>query len=163
MRQVFAAFDDALIERVFQPLSNLLADTLGLNRFRMASVCVELSAIAWVLSQAPDLSAAVLGWEAGSALLHVALLLLGLTALLSLRRLFRRVPSRRANPLRSAMQPHRAVVLLLLLTRLVGLQAIGIADAADLVMLGLVTFALYLGACAEPPPVHRVSALPQAA
>jgi hypothetical protein len=32
----------------------------------------------------------------------------------------------------------------------------------DLMMLGLLTSALYLGACAEPPPLRRVSALPQA-
>lgn len=163
MRQTFASFDDLLIERVFQPLSDSMSYRFGLHRLLAASTCIELAAVAWALSQAPDLSNAVLGWQAASALIHLVLLLLGLTALLSLRRLFRRVAATTGNPLRRAMQPHRAVVLLLLTARLVALHGMGMAETADLAMLGLAGMALYLGACATPPPLHRVSGLPQAA
>jgi hypothetical protein len=164
MRKTFATLDDVLIERVFQPLSDAMADHLGLSRARAATTCIELSAIAWVLSQAPDLSDAVLGWQAASSFVHAVLLLLGLTALLSLRRLFRRISAEAtANPLRPAMQPHRGVVLLLLAAKMVGAQQMGMTEAADMAMLGLVTAGLYLGACAARPPMQRVAGLPQAA
>jgi hypothetical protein len=163
MFQYFAALDDALIERVFQPIADLISDTLGLTRSRVTAACLELAAVAWVLSQAPELSSAVLGWQAGSAFVHLVLLMLGLAALLGLRTLFRRVGTRQANPLRLTMRPHRAVVLLLLAARLAGPQATGFAAFADFAMLGLATLALYLGACATRPPVRRVFGLPQAA
>lgn len=85
MRQAFAPLDDVLIERVFQPLSDAMWHHIGLQRARAASICVELAIVAWVASQAPGLSAA---GQAGSAMAHLAMLLLGITALLSLRRLF---------------------------------------------------------------------------
>lgn len=163
MYQVFAPFDDILIERVFQPLSDVMSDRFGLHRLRAASTCIELAAVAWALSQAPDLSHAVLGWQAASALVHLVLLLLGLTAMLSLRRLFRRVGTVAVNPLRRAMQPHRGVVVVLLAARLVTLHGMGMAETADLAMLGLAGLALYLGACSTRPPMHRVAGLPQAA
>lgn len=163
MRHFLALLDDALIERVFQPISNALSDHLGVDRRRIAALCIELAAVAWSLSQAPALSAAVLGWQAMPAAGHLVLLLLGLTALLSLRRLFRRIEAGAANPLRLAMQPHRAVLLLLLAARLLAFNGLDLADIADLIMLGLAGFALYLGACSSRPPMRRVAALPMAA
>ncbi len=163
MSQSFAPFDDYLIERVFQPLSDAISDRLGLHRLRAACACVELAAVAWAISQAPNLSYAVLGSQAASAVIHLALLLLGLTAMLSLRRLFRRVGTTPGNPLRHSMQPYRGVVLLLFAARLVALHGMGLAETADLAMLGLAGLALYLGACTTRPPAHRVAGLPQPA
>jgi hypothetical protein len=106
----------------------------------------------------PALSASVLRCEASTALWHTLVLVLGLVALTSLQILFRRMTaSRRANPLRAAMLPHRACILLLLAVRLLDLDGAGLPEFADLAMLVCVTTALYLGACAEPPPVRRVA------
>ncbi len=94
-------------------------------------------------------------WDAGTAALDTTLLLLGLVALISLRALFRRAWRKQANPLRLAMQPHRAIVLLMLASRLMQLRAPGLTDVADLAMLLCAASALYLGACAERPPIRR--------
>ena len=94
----------------------------------------------------------------GSAFLGLLFLLLGLVALISLRTLFRRAKGKHGNPLRMTMQPHRAIVLMMLVARLLQLQAPSLADAADVAMLTFATFALYLGACVEPPPVQSPSA-----
>jgi hypothetical protein len=156
MRLTFASFDDALIERVFQPVADALSDRLGLNRQRTACFCIDLASVSWILSQARPLSDAVLEWDAGLAFLRLLLLLLGLVALTGLRGLFRRLSGdAKVNPLRPAMRPHRAVVLLMLVARLVELDGMSVSNVADLAMLGFTAVALYLGACAARPRVRR--------
>lgn len=155
MRKAFASFDDVMIERVFQPLTDMMSDRIGISRGGAACFCLDLASVAWIVSQAPALSSAVQAWLAGPAMLHALLLLLGLVALTSLRTLFRRVGAANANPLRLAMRPHRAVVLLLLAVRLAEPSGTALGDLADLAMLACSTAALYLGACATPPPLRR--------
>jgi hypothetical protein len=156
MRLSFVTFDDALIERVFQPLCDVLADRIGLDCGRAACYCLDLASVGWILSQTPPLSSAVLEWEAGSAFLRVALLLLGLAAMTGLRGLFQRLSgSEKANPLRPAMRPYRAVVLLMLIARVVEWGDLSVSSPADLGMLGFASLALYLGACAARPPLRR--------
>jgi hypothetical protein len=121
----------------------------------VACFCVDLASLGWIASRAGSLSDAVAEWNAGGALLDCAVFLLGLAALISLRTLFRRAGGKQGNPLRPAMQPHRAVVLLLLVTGLLQLHAPGLAEAAYLAMLVFAASALYLGACSERPPVRR--------
>jgi hypothetical protein len=153
MQASFARIDDALIERVFQPLADSAACRTGLDRFRLAAFFLDAASVAWILSQAGTLTEAVTQWDAGAGCLHVLLLLLGLAALTSLRTAFHRVRvSNGANPLRVTMLPHRGVVLALLAARLMALG--GFAGTADLAMLGFATCALYLGACATRPPEH---------
>jgi hypothetical protein len=53
------------------------------------------------------------------------------------------------------MQPHRAIVLLMLASRVTQLPNFDLTDAADLAMLLCTASALYLGACVERPPVRR--------
>ncbi|MBV9248028.1 MAG: hypothetical protein JO227_02115 [Acetobacteraceae bacterium] len=152
-----ARFDDALIERVFQPLADSIMDRFGIDRFRAACFCLDAASIAWILSQAGVLGDAVTQWNAGVAFLRLLLLILGLASLTSLRSLFRRVSgSRRANPLRPAMLPHRGAVLVLLVAQLAQLD--GVATLAELAMLSSVACALYLSACAPRPPAHRRAA-----
>lgn len=154
MRANFTRFDDALIERVFQPIADSITCRIGLDRLRIAAVCLDAASIAWILSRAGALAQAVLQWDPGTALSRTLLLLLGLVALTSLRTVFRRVGAGSgANPLRVAMLPHRGVVLALLLVRLPALP--GFAGMADLAMLGLAACALYLGACVAQPPGQR--------
>jgi hypothetical protein len=105
------------------------------------------------------LSDAVHSWDATAAFLDLSFILLGLAALTSLRTLFRRAKGKHENPLRPAMRPHRAFGLLMLLSQAAQLQAPGLTNAADIAMLAFATAALYLGACAERPPVRRAPAL----
>ena len=155
MRKTFAPLDDVLIERLFQPFADFVGDRIGVGRHAAACFCLDVASLAWIVSRAGGLSDAVAACDAGAAVFDLSLLLLGLVALISLRALFRRAAGRQANPLRAAMRPHRAVVLLMLLTRLAQLHAPGLADAADTAMLLCATSALYLGACTERPPIRR--------
>ncbi|HYZ22713.1 MAG TPA: hypothetical protein VE690_11205 [Rhodopila sp.] len=166
----FAELDELLLERVFQPVADFLAWHGGWSRGAAAGFCVDVAAVAWIAARAPGISAAGMS-AAGhgavdSPVLAAGLLGVGLIALVSLRILFRKAASgRHGNPLRRAMRPHRGVALLLLLVRLAelwmphpgaGVGGEGVwADAADVVTLLFSAGALYLGACAEPPPVRR--------
>jgi hypothetical protein len=152
MRRAFAPLDDVLFERLFQPASDLISYRIGLSRTAAACFCIDIACLAWIVSRGRALSGAVAAWN-GAAVFGLALLLLGLVALVSLRMLFRRAGDRLANPLRLAMQPHRAIALLMLVSTLVRLHAL--ADAADLAMLMCAASALYLGACAGRPPIRR--------
>ena len=165
MRTSFAPLDDTLIEWLFQPAADLVHCRAGVGREAAACFCVDIASLAWITSRAPGLSSAVTTWDASTAFADLALLLLGMIALVSLRRLFRRSTANRANPLRAAMRPHRAVVLLMLAADLVqlrtpglhtpGLHTLGLANAADLAMLVFAAAALYLAACRERPPPRR--------
>jgi hypothetical protein len=158
MRKTFTPLDDVLIERVFQPVADLITNQVGLSSRTAACVCIDAASLAWIISRARGLSDAVTAWDCVTACLDLALLLLGLAALSSLRTVFRRATGKKqGNPLRLAMQPHRAVILLMLAARVAQLQSVGLSDAADAAMLICSAAALYLGACAERPPVRRRS------
>src|ERR1700754_3671935 len=101
MRKTFAPIDDALIERIFQPLCDVLTQQTGFTRTRTACFCIDAAALAWIVSCAQGLSDTVTRWQVSAAALSLAMLLLGLVALISLRALFRRAADRKsANPLR---------------------------------------------------------------
>jgi hypothetical protein len=155
MRTKFAPFDDALIERLFQPATDLVSHWLGLGRIWTTCVCIDLASLSWIVSRAGGMSRSVTEGNVGGAALDVSLLLLGLVALLSLRTLFRRAGGKQGNPLRLTMLPYRAVALLMLVARSFELQAPGLAEFADVGSLVFAVAALYLGACGEPPPVRR--------
>jgi hypothetical protein len=165
MRVTFTSFDEFLIERVFQPGCNLLAQRFGVARSSAAGFCVDVASLGWIVARVPPLSKEVVNWDVVPATLHLMILLVGLTALTGLRTLFRRqAGQRRANPLRQTMRPHRAILLVMLLARLLQFQAPGLTEFADAAMLVAAIAALYLGACAERPPVHRAlfAAVPSA-
>ena len=156
MRKTFVPLDDVLIEHVFQPASDLMFVQFGLIRATLACFCIDAASLAWIVSRTAALSDAVKTTAVTTVCFDAAVLLLGLAALISLRTVFRRAATKQqANPLRLAMQPHRAVVLLMLAARVVEMRAPELADAADLGMLICATSALYLGACAEHPPIRR--------
>jgi hypothetical protein len=159
MRKTFARLDDVLIERLFQPAADLITNWIRIGCGPAACFCLDLASLSWIVSRAPRLSAAMAAYDGRSAFLDLSFLLLGLVALISLRTLFRRMRGKQGNPLRMAMQPHRAVVLIMLAARLLQIQAPGLPDAADVAMLTFVTFALYLSACASQPPVRRALAV----
>ncbi len=155
MKKIFGPIDDLLIERLFQPVSDFVRHRTVLSRPATSCICIDMASLAWIASRAQGLSDAVVLRNPSSAFLDLAVLLLGLVALVSLRTLFRRARNKPVNPLRPAMQPHRAIILLLLAARVLQLHVPTLADGADLLMLLYATSALYLGACAERPPVRR--------
>jgi hypothetical protein len=159
MRKSFASLDDALIERLFQPLIDGMTNRIGIARGSAACCCIDFASLSWIVSRTGGLSDAVASWDSTNAFLDLFLLLLGLVALVSLRTLFRRVRHKQGNPLRVAMQPYRAVVLLMLAARVAQFHVPNLADAADIGMLLFAAAALYLGACTERPPVRRSSAV----
>lgn len=160
MRKTFAPLDDVLIERLFQPTLIVISNSIGLSRGGAACFCIDTASLAWIVSRVHGLSDAVSAWNASDAFLDLALLLLGLVAMIALRSLFRRTAGKQCSPLRMAMRPHRAVVLLMLAARVVQPHAFGLADTADLVMLAFAATALYLAACAEPPRLRGGAAVP---
>jgi hypothetical protein len=157
MRRTFAPLDDALIERVYQPLTDRLAEKVGMRGRRAACLLLDAAGIAWILSQAQAPAEAAHGWDAVTMAWRGGALLIGLAALSSLRTLFRRAPNGMGNPLRASMQPHRGIALMLFAARMVDLGDFGFSEFADVAMLLCAVSALYLGACAERPPVRRRS------
>jgi hypothetical protein len=157
MRKTFSPLDNVLIERLFQPALDFITDQSGVSRATAACFCADAASFSWIVSRAMGLSDAVTAWDAGKASVDFAVLLLGLTALTGLRTVFRRAGKSQGNPLRTTMRPHRAIVLLMLVARLMQLQTFIAADLADLAMLLFAASALYLGACAQRPPVKRRS------
>jgi hypothetical protein len=155
MRRTFEPIDDLLIERFFQPLSDMIAHRTGLSRPAASCFCIDMASLTWIVSRLRGLSDMIARWNPASASLDVIILMLGLVALMCLRTLFRRAGNKQANPLRPAMQPHRAVALLMIAARMAQSQAPTLMEAADLSMLLFAVSALYLGACAERPPVRR--------
>jgi hypothetical protein len=158
MRKTFEPLDDVLIERLFQPLADLIWHRTGLGRATAACFCLDVTALSWIVSRSAGMSDAVTAWDAATAFLDLAVLLLGLVALTSLRTLFRRAGLQQGNLVRPAMRPHRAIVLLMLGARLTQLPASDLTGAADIAMLLFAVSGLYLGACSERPPVRRGSA-----
>jgi hypothetical protein len=155
MRKTFAPLDDVLIEWLFQPLADLIWRRTGLGRAAAACFCLDVTSLSWIVSRSAGMSDAVAAWDAATAFLDLAVLLLGLVALISLRGLFRHAGLQQGNPLRPAMRPHRAIVLLMLGARLMQLPALDLTGAADVAMLAFAASGLYLGACSERPPVRR--------
>jgi len=155
MRKIFGPIDDLLIERLFQPVSDFVTHRTAFSRPMASCFCIDVASFAWIASRVRGLSEAVVTSDPGSAFVDLAVLLLGLVALVSLRTLFRRAGNKPANPLRLAMQPHRAIIVLMLAARLLQLRDSNLADGAEVLMLLCATSALYLGACVERPPVRR--------
>jgi hypothetical protein len=161
MREIFERLDETLIGRIFQPLVDWIAQYLLLDCFQQARICTNISAIAWVLSQGGDLSAAVRSGLVILQVLQTALLVVGLGSIMVLHSLFQRVGGQgqgRANPLRAGMYVHRFGLLLGLVIN-IGRLAAGMGSGALLVMV-FATAAVYVGSCSNPPPKqreHRVS------
>jgi hypothetical protein len=99
VRKTFAPVDNVLIERLFQPVSDLITQRIGLSRAAVTCFCIDLASLCWIASRAGGLSGSVAEWNASGAFLDCSLLLLGLVALISLRTLFRRAGEKQGNPL----------------------------------------------------------------
>ncbi len=159
VKEKYRQVDDGLIDRVFQPVVDCVAERTSLNCYTLARLCIDLSAFAWVLSQSSDIIAAIQSGNSGPAAFRATLLLLGLGSLMVLRTLFQRsgAGNQCANPLRGGMHVHRFVCLFWVMG-LIFKVAIDPSDFDIWAALasGLCgTSAVYFAACSNRPPVRR--------
>ena len=82
MRTTFATVDDGLIERCFQPISDLIVSRAGLSRTGVACFSIDIAALSWIVSRAGGLSDAGAAWNILAAMPDLAYLLLGLVAMI---------------------------------------------------------------------------------
>lgn len=163
MQERIAQLDDALIDRVCQPIVNRLATGMPVDCYRLARLCNDAAALAWILSQAKGVANALATGNTALAGAQGALIIIGLAALTTLRRVFegkqggRSSTAVRANPLRAAMFLHRLGCLLWLGTQLLGavMRPLGFTEMLIIGMSLMTTASVYVGACSTPPPEHR--------
>ncbi len=160
MRESIARLDNALIDGVCQPTVDRLATDMSVDCFWLARGCNDAAALAWILSKAGGIADAFARGNVALAATQSALVVIGLAALTTLRRVFdgkqapRSSAGARANPLRPAMFPHRLGCLLWLGAQMLGTTSNPTGWSSILkIVVGLMTTAsLYVGACSAPPP-----------
>lgn len=154
----FARIDDALIDRLFQPLADLLDRHMAFGTNRAARTGIDLASLAWVLAEAGGAAHALAAHGLPAAMARGLVMLLGLSAFTILRNVFHGTRRRlAANPLRPGMQPHRAICLAWMAVLAVKTLLVP-ADFAALALLAVGVFAtaaVYIGACTNPPPARR--------
>jgi hypothetical protein len=132
--------------------------------FRIARICIDLSAFAWILSQTSAAASAVGIGSLGLQTAQFALILVGLGAIMILRTTFERAGGTgrerqggQANPLRAAMYTHRLTCLFWLAALVIkaATAPAGFGSFALIAVGGFATAALYVGACSQPPPKQR--------
>ena len=166
MKERFTQVDDALIDRLFQPLADWMNHHMALGPNRAARVAIDLASFAWILAQLGDTAHAVQIHDVRTCVILGCAVVLGLWAFSILRNVFQRSDGAgrtggqaRANPLRPGMQLHRAACLVWM----VGLAVKTIAAPYDLASLALLavglfaTAAVYIGACTNHPPKWRAA------
>ncbi len=163
MQESIARLDDALIDRVFQPVVDRFAAALSVDCFQLARSCNDAAALAWILSQAGGISDAFATGNVALAGAQGVLTVIGLAALTTLRRVFdgkqgsRASSGARANPLRPAMFLHRMGCLLWLGAQMLGTitRPSSFAEILIVVMGLMTTASVYVGACSTPPPERQ--------
>ncbi len=164
MNESFARVDDALIDRLFQPLADWMNRQMAFGTNRAARTAVDLASLAWLLAQAGAISDAAAAHKVGYCSVLGLVVVLGLWAFTILRNVFQRTDGTarayaqaQANPLRPGMQLHRAICVFWM----IGLTVKTIAGAPGLGSLALLamgvftTAAVYIGACTNHPPAWR--------
>jgi len=156
MNDIFARVDDALIDRLFQPLADWMDRHMALAPDRAARAGLDLAALAWIVSEAGATAYAMRMHDVPIAIARAALMIAGLWAFTIVRNVFQG-GARQANPLRPGMQLHRASCLLWI----VALAAKAIAAPSGIEPVALLatglfaTASVYIGACTNPPPAWR--------
>jgi hypothetical protein len=154
----FARVDAALIDRVCQPMIDWIDQKVAVDCFWVARTCIDVSALAWIVSQASGAASLARFAIQGPEVIQFALIVLGLGAVMVLRRTFERpAGGHRPNPLRAAMVAHRlsSLVWLAGLLAKTATMSFGLASLALLAVGSFATVALYVGACSAPPPKRR--------
>ena len=166
MNEGFAQLDDALIDRVFQPLADWVEHHTEFDVFRIARLCIDLAALAWIVSQAGNVAKTAASGNLALEAFQFGVIVLGLSAISVLRRLFERAGGTGrgrmgacANPLRAGMQVHRAACLCWLIGLLVktGASPAALGTVALLALAVFATAAVYVGSCQNRPRTGRES------
>ena len=162
MKENFTRVDDALIDRVFQPLADWMNDRMALGPNRAARFAIDLASLAWIIAQLGDVAHAVQMHDVRECTFLGFAVVLGLWAFGILRGVFRRADGAagaqaQANPLRPAMQVHRAACLFWMIALMVKTIAApaGFGALALLAVGVFATAAVYIGACTNRPPKWR--------
>lgn len=162
MTEHFVRFDDALIDRLFQPLADRLDRHWALGPHRAARGFLDLASLAWIFAEASALAAAMVNHDMQAAILRSLLVVLGLGALTILRGVFGKTDggprsTAEANPLRPGMQTHRVLCLAWMVALAVKAFAApgGFGSLALLAVGVFATAAVYFGACTHSPPPWR--------
>ena len=167
MKQQFALLDDTLIDGLFQPWAERIAERWRLSSFQLARLFLDIAAVALILSQAAHVPGSAALDASRPYLYSVVVLVPGLAAMTILRSEFRRTEMKGgahktsvANPLRFGMHWHRLVcffwLLVLLLQTSEGQPKL---EGAALLAVGLfATLAVYFAACFARPPKPRTAA-----
>ena len=162
MTENFARLDDALIDRLFQPLADWMDRHIALGTNRAARTAIDLATLAWMAAQAGAAANAVGSHDLRSCLIPGVLMVAGLWAFTILRNVFQRTDGEakarvraQANPLRPAMQLHRAACLFWMFALAVKTIAAPAGSLALLAVGVFATAAVYIGACTNHPPKWR--------
>lgn len=167
MKQQFALLDDALIDGVFQPWADRIAEHWRLSSFQLARLFLDVAAVALILSQAAHVPGSAVLDHSVPYLYSGLVLVPGLTAMTILRTEFRRTESKSrthrsaaANPLRLGMHWHRIVCFFWLMVLLLQIsETPPRPEGAALLAVGLfATLAVYFAACFARPPKPRAAA-----
>ncbi len=169
MTERFTLLDDALIDRLFQPLADWMDRHLALGTNRAARIGIDLACLAWICAQAGAAADALAGHDVPSCFARAVLVVVGLWAFTILRNVFQR-PDRdarariraQANPLRPGMQLHRAACLFWMIGLAVKsiMAPSGFGSLALLAVGVFATAAVYIGACTNHPPKWRAQHQP---
>lgn len=156
MQEIIARVDEALIDKLFQPMVERIAALLPLGCFQQARICTGVAAVAWILSKAADVTAAVRTGMLGPQVFQISLLLLGLGSIMVLHSLFQRGSGQgQANPLRAVMYPHRLCLLFGAAISLLRTTA-GQGTWALFTVAIFAVASVYIGSCSNPPPKQQV-------
>jgi hypothetical protein len=167
MKQQFALLDDTLIDGLFQPWADRIAERWRLNSFQLARLFLDVAAVSLILSQAAHVPGTAALDHSLPYLYSVLVLVPGLAAMTILRTEFRRTESKAgtyrsaaANPLRLGMHWHRIVCFFWLLVLLLQIsETPPRLEGAALLAVGLFgTLSVYFAACFARPPKPRAVA-----
>jgi hypothetical protein len=162
VRKAFTQLDNMLIDAVCQPAVDRISAIAAFRCDRISRCCLDLSSVAWIVSQAGAAVAAAKSEVAGLLACQIMLMMLGLTAMSTLRSAIGRigrVQGGHANPLRPSMTIHRlsCLIWLVCLTAKTVMAPAEVASLALFAVGALVTAGIYVGACANRPPARRQS------
>lgn len=153
--------DDLVIDKICQPAVDLIYENLEADCYQVARICIDISALFWILSQVKGaITVAKIG-DMGTEVYQYALIVAGLAAFMFLRSVFDRSPgsgrkarSGQGNPLRGPMSLHRFIFLAGFIVQVFQTMVVA-ADFGSVAMLAMKMFsaaALYAGACSNRPP-----------
>lgn len=158
MKEQIGLLDDALIDRLFQPWADRIAERWRFGPFRLARMFLDAAAVALILSQVAHIPGTTAFGDSLPYLYPILVLVPGLAAMSILRGEFRKTELGAgnrpvANPLRPGMHWHRIVCFFWLMVLLLeSAETPPRLEGGALLAVGLfATLAVYFAACFARP------------